>query len=119
MPLNKWGAFRSSLLAALDATLPLQYRPSRKVILRQLGKYGTEISLAITRRAKSSGSIGPRLIAPVHALAACRTKLRILHVKHFDAAVIQIEEFKIIELLKHEMTRIKKHIASRMIAGAL
>jgi hypothetical protein len=49
MPLDKWSTFRSSLLVALDATLPLQHRPSRKVILRQLGKYGTEINVPITR----------------------------------------------------------------------
>src|ERR1700674_3098512 len=119
MPLDERSPFRGSLLAALDATLPLQHCPPIKAILRQLGKYRAEIHLAISRRAKPPGSIYPGLIAAVNALAACRTKLRILHVKHLDAAVIHIEEFKIIELLQHEMTRVKKRVAPRMIAGAL
>src|SRR5580704_925905 len=99
MPLDKRSPFCSTLLAALDATLPFQHRPSGKSILRQLGKYGAEINLPVTRRTKSSRPIDPRLVATVHALAACRTKFRVLHVKHFDAAVIKIDEFKIIELL--------------------
>src|SRR3989442_11775736 len=119
MARDKWGAFRGSLLATLDTTLPLQYRPSREAILRQLGKYGSEINLAISGRAKSSGAIHPGLIATVHALAARRTKFCILDVEHFDAVVIKIEEFKISELLKNEMTRVKKHVASRMVADTL
>src|SRR6202171_1976684 len=119
MPLNKRRPFRRSLLAALDATLPLQHGPSRKVILRQLGKYRIEINLPIPQRTKPTGSIYPRLIAPVNALAACRTKLRILHMKHLDPAVIKIEELQIIELLQHEVTRVKQRVASRMIAAAL
>src|SRR5258708_29053352 len=119
MPLNKWRPFRRSLFAALDAALPLQHRPSWKVILRQLGKYRIEINLPISRRTKPPGPINPSLIAPVNALTARRTKLRILHMKHFNPAVIKIDELQIIKLLQHEMARIKKHIASRMIAAAL
>src|SRR6266849_463648 len=112
-------AVRRSLLAALDATLPLQYRPSRKVILRQLGKDRPEIHLPIPRRTKPSRSIHPSLIPAIDTLPARRTKLRILHVKHLDAAVIEIDEFQIIKLLQHEMARIIKHVASRMIAHSL
>src|SRR6266850_1568840 len=119
MPLDERSPFRGSLLAALDATLPLQHCPPIKAILRQLRKYWAEIHLAIPKRAKPPGSIYPGLIATIEALAAGRTKLRILHVKHLDAVVIQIEEFQIIELLQHEMTRVKQHIAPWMIAGAL
>src|SRR6266850_8134678 len=119
MPLDKRRPFRGSLLAALDATLPLQHGPPIKSILRQLGKYAAEIYLAISRRAKPPCSIYPGLIAAVNALPACRTKLRILHVKHLDALVVHIEEFQIVELLQHEMTRVKQHLAPRMIAGAL
>src|SRR6267143_1439416 len=119
MPLNKRRPFRRSLFAAFDAALPHQHRPSRKLILRQLGKYGAEIHLAISRRTKPAGPIYPGLIAPVNALPSCRTKLRILHVKHLDPAVIKIDELQIIEPLQHEMARIKKHIASRMIAHTL
>src|SRR6266576_4602672 len=108
MPLNKGRAFRRPLLAALDATFPFEHRPPGKIILRQLGKYGAEINLPITRRTKPSGSIGPGLVASVNALAACRTKFRILHVKHFNTAVIQIDELQIIELLQQEMTGVKK-----------
>src|SRR5258708_2292682 len=119
MPLNKWRPFRRSLFAALDAALPLQHRPSWKVILRQLGKYRIEINLPISRRTKPPGPINPSLIAPVNALATRRTKLRILHMKHLDPAVIKIDELQIIKLLQHEMARIKKHIASPMIAATL
>src|SRR5213595_1171469 len=98
MPLNKGRTFRRALLAALDATFPFQHRPPGKIILRQLGKYGAEINLPVTRRTKPSSSIGPGLVASVNALAACRTKFRILHVKHFNTAVIQIDELQIIDL---------------------
>src|ERR1700730_6628347 len=119
MPLDKRRSFRGSLLAAFDATLPLQHRPPRKIILRQLGKYSAEINLPISRRTKPSGSIYPGLIAPVNALSACWTELRILHVKHLNPAVIQIDELQIIKLLQHEMTRVKKHVATRMLAHTL
>src|SRR5712691_4445107 len=115
MPLDKRRPFRRSLLAALDATLPLQYRPSRKLILRQLGKYGAEIHLPIPRRTKPPRSIRPSLIAPVDALPARRTKLRILHVKHLDALVIQVDKLQIIKLLQHEMARVIKYVASRVL----
>src|SRR5260370_7599797 len=39
--------------------------------------------------------------------------------KHPDALVIQIDEFQVIELLQREMARVKKYIASRMVANAL
>src|SRR5260370_40558256 len=119
MPLNKRRPFRRSLLAALDAALPLQHCPSGKVILRQLGKYRAEIYLPISRRTEPPGSIHPSLIAPVDALAARRAKLRILHVKHFDPFVIQIDEFKIVKLLQHEMARVIKHVSSPIIAYTL
>src|SRR6267378_653818 len=119
MPLDKRSPLGSSLLAALDATLPLQHGPPIKAILRQLGKYGAEIHLAISRRTKTSCPVHPGLIAAIDALAACRTKLRILHMKHFDALVVYIEEFQIVELLQHEMTRVKQHVAAWMIASAL
>src|ERR1700731_1137504 len=119
MALNKRRPFRRSLFTALDATLPLQDRPPGKIILRQLGKYSAEINLPISRRTKPSGPIYPGLIAPVNALPARRTELRILHVKHFNPAVIQVDELQIIKLLQHEMTWVKKHVAPRMIAAAL
>src|SRR5882762_6866943 len=119
MPLNKRRPFRRSLFAAFDAALPLQHRPSRKLILRQLGKYRIEIHLPISRRTKPAGPIYPGLIAPVNALAARRTKLRILHMKHLDAAVIQVDEFQVVELLQHKMARVIKYIAPSMIAHTL
>src|SRR5712664_76962 len=119
MPLDERSSFRSSLLAALDAALPLEHGPPIKAILRQLGKYSAEIHLAIPERAKPPCSIYPGLIATVDTLATCWTKLCVLYVKHFDALVVQVEEFKIIELLQHEMARVKQHVAPWMISGAL
>src|SRR5260370_1785877 len=115
MPLNKRRPLGRRLLAALDATLPLQYRPPGKIILRQLGEYRPEIHLPISRRTKPPRSIHPRLIAPVNALPPARTKLRILRMKHLDPFVIQIDELQIIELLQHEMAGTKKYIASRIL----
>src|SRR2546428_3600999 len=119
MPLNKGSPFRSSLLAALDTALPLQHRPTWKVMLRQLGKYRPKIHLSISQRPEPPRSIHPGLITPINALPPARTKLRILHVKHFDSLVVQIDEFQIIKLLQHEMARIEKYMASRMIPHAL
>src|ERR1700674_656232 len=119
MPLNKGSSFCRPLFAALDATFPLQYRPSRKVILRELGKYRTEINLPVSRRAKPPRTIHPALITSVNALPARRTKLRILHVKHFNALVVHLDEFQIIELLQHEMAWVIQHVASLMIARTL
>src|SRR5260370_10025897 len=119
MPLNKRPPLGSPLLAAIDATLPLQYRPPGKIILRQLGEYRPKTPLPLAGRTKPPRSIYPRLIAPVNALPPARTKLRILYMKHLDPFVIQIDELQIIELLQHEMAGIKKYIASRMLAHAL
>ena len=35
--------------------------------------------------------------------------------KHLDVAVIEIYELQIVELLKHEMTRIKQNTATGMV----
>src|SRR5260370_34563834 len=82
MPLNKRRPFRRTLLAALDAALPLQNRPPRKIILRQLGKDALEIHLPIPRRAKPPRPIHPALISSVNALPARWTEFRILYMKH-------------------------------------
>src|SRR5260370_26583173 len=115
MPLNKWRAFRRSLLAALDAALPLQHRPTREVVLRQLGEYRLEIHLPVAQRTKPPRSADPRLITAINTLPARRTKLRILYVKHLDPLVAQVDKFQIIQLLQHKMTRVVKQIASPMI----
>src|SRR5437879_4155565 len=103
MPLDKRRPFRRPLFAALDAALPLQHCPPRKAILRQLGKDRPEIHLPVSRRAKSPRAIHPGLVSPVNPLPPRRTKLRILYVKHFDAAVIQVDELQVIKLLQHKM----------------
>src|SRR6266481_1040272 len=119
MALNKRRPFRRSLLTALNAALPLQHRPPRKIILRQLGKDGLEIHLPVSRRTKPPRSFNPRLIPSINALSSRRTKLRILNMKHLDPFVVEVDEFQIIKLLQHEMARVIQHIASRMLAHAL
>src|SRR5207245_5690754 len=99
VPRNKRRPFGCSLFAALDAALPLQHRPSWKVILRQLGKYRPKIHLSISRRPKPSGPIHPGLIAAINSLPPARAKLRILYMKHLDSLVIKVNELKIIQLL--------------------
>src|SRR6266481_2780302 len=119
MPLNKRRPFRCALLAALDAALPLQHRPPRKIILRQLGKDGLEIHLPVSRRTKPPSPINPRLIPTVNALPSRWPKLRILNMKHLDPLVVEVDEFQVIELLQHEMTRVVQYVAPRMLAYPL
>src|SRR5260370_7233457 len=116
MPLNKRPPLGSPLLAAIDATLPLQYRPPGKIILRQLGEYRPEIHLPISGRTKPPRSIHPRLIAPVNALPPARTKLRILYMKHLNPFVIHIDELHIIDLLHPQIPGITNHLPSAIPA---
>src|SRR5438094_4377566 len=119
MPLDKRRPFRRSLFAALDAALPLQHGPTRKVILCQLGKDRPEIHLPVSGGPKPPRPVHPSLVSPVNPLPPRRTKLRILYVKHFDAAVIQVDELQVIKLLQHEMAGVVENIASRMLSHAL
>src|SRR5260370_35035837 len=118
MALKKRGPSRRSLLAALDAALPLHHRPPRKIMLRQLGKDPPEIHLSISRRPEPPRSTHPSLITPINTLTAARTKLRILHMKHLDPFVIQVDEFQIIQLLQHEMARIIRYLDLPIFAHA-
>ena len=39
-------------------------------------------------------------------------KLRIFHVEHLDAGMVDVEKGEVIKLLQHKMARIKQNIAS-------
>src|SRR5690348_737335 len=116
---NERSTFGRSLFAALEAALPFEYSPTLVVILGQLGKNRGEVHLAVTQRTKTARAIDPGLITSVNALPAGRAKLRVLHVKHFDALMIEIDVLEVIELLQNEMAGIKKQIASGMIVDPL
>ena len=116
---DEGGALGGALLGALDAALPFQYGPARKIVLGELREDSFEVDLAIAQRAESSGAIDPGLKAAVDALAACRKELGILHVKHFNAVVIEVDVFEIVELLDDEVARIVEEVAARVIVEAL
>src|SRR5271166_2735218 len=119
MAADKWSAFCCSLLATLDAALPFKNGPAGEIILSELGKDGLKIHLAVAQRTKTAGALQPRLIAAINALLARGTELRVLHVEHLDARVIEINKLKIVELLDYKMTGIVKQVAARMLADAV
>src|SRR6476646_6301464 len=87
---NERRAFLCALLAILDAALPFEYRPTRIVVLRELGKYCAEVDLPVAQRSESPGTLDPGLIAAINPLASAWTELRVLYVKHFDPLVIDV-----------------------------
>ena len=91
MPRDERRAFRSALIAAFDAALPLQHSPPVVAVLCQFGKDSGEVDLSVTQRAESASAIDPRLEASVDALASGRIKFSVLDVKGFDTAMIDID----------------------------
>src|SRR5919108_3193444 len=112
VPRNKRRTFPRSLIAALHATLPFEHRPSVEIVLRQLRKNPAKIHLPVAQRAKTPRASNPRLVSPVNALAPRRMKLRVLHVKHFHAGMIDVEKRQVIELLQNKMAGIEQNVAS-------
>src|SRR5215469_14911486 len=100
------------LLAIFQAAFPFEDRPSGKVILCQLGEDRGKIDLAVAQRTEAPGARNPGLISAIDSLAATWPELRILHVKHPDSGMIDVDEFQVIELLQHKMAWIKEDIAA-------
>src|SRR5579859_1741026 len=119
MTRNEWRTLGRALLAALDAALPFEHGPAVKSVLRQFRKDRFEVDLAVARGTESSCTVRPRLISTINTLPPRRTELRILHMKHFYAIVIEVDEFQIIKLLQNKMARIEQNVASFMILHAL
>ena len=84
--------------------------------MREPGEDRGEINLTITQRPKAARPRKPGLIAAVNSLAAIRPEFCVLHVKHFDSFVIDVDVFQIIELLQHEMTGIIENVATLVSA---
>ena len=116
---DEWGAFGGALFGAFDAAFPFEDGPTGEIVLRQLGKDGGEIDLAVAERTEAAGAIDPRLIAAVDALAAGGAELSVLDVKHLDALVIEVDVFEVVELLQNEMARVEEDVAARMIFHAV
>src|SRR5882724_6378518 len=112
---NERRALGCALFATLYTAFPFEHGPALKAVLREFGKNSLKVDLPITQRAEPARPVDPRLVPAVDTLPARRMEFRILHVKHFDPAVIQIDVFQIVELLKHKMAGIKKQIAARMV----
>src|SRR2546421_881350 len=103
---DKLRAFARAVLRMLDATLPLEYRPTGIVELGELREDRLEVHLTVAQGTEPAGAIDPRLEPAIHALAAGRIELGILDVKHADAVVIEVDVLEIVELLQHEVTGI-------------
>src|SRR6266550_3663918 len=108
-----------AVLRVLDAALPLEHRPARIVVLRQLREDRLEVHLTIAEGTEPAGAIDPRLEPAIHALAAGRIELGILDVKHADAVVIEVDVLEIVELLQHKVTGIVEQVAALVTAEAL
>src|SRR5437899_8943443 len=111
VPRNKRRAFPRTLLAALQATLPLEYRPPIEAVLRQLGKNSSKIHLPVTERTEPARALYPRLISAVYTLPARWVKLRVFHMNHFDSRMINIEKREVIKLLQNKMAGIEQNVA--------
>src|SRR6184192_349503 len=81
-----------ALLAALQAAFPFEHCPAIKTVLRQFGKDAAEIHLPVAQRPEAPRALHPRLVSAVDSLAARRAKLRVFHVKHFHAGVVDVEK---------------------------
>src|ERR1700680_3597576 len=112
MTRNERSALSRTLTATLYTAFPFQYGPALKTVLREFGKNTIEIHLSVAQRAEPPSPVNPRLVASVYALPSRRMKFCILGMKHFDVAVIKINELQIVELLKHEMGGFKKHVGT-------
>src|SRR5258708_1848408 len=92
MTRNERGALLGALVAALDTAFPFQHRPSFKIVLRQLGEDAAKVHLTVSQRPEAARASNPGLIPAIDSLAAARPELGVLHVEHFDSAVIDIDE---------------------------
>src|ERR1700746_798144 len=106
VPLDKRRALPRALLAALQAAFPFEHCPAIKTVLRQFGKDAAEIHLPVAQRPEASRPLHPRLGSAADSLAARRAKLRVFHVKHFHAGVVDVEKREVIELLENKMAGI-------------
>src|SRR5208282_6200089 len=74
------------------------------------------VYLAVPRRTKPPGAVQPRLVSAINALLARSAKLRVLHVKHFNSRMVEIDKLQVVELLQHKMAGIVKQVAAGMLA---
>ena len=61
------GVFPGAVLGVLQRALPLQHRPARIVVGRELGEDGPEVDLAIAQRPEPARPVDPALVAAVDA----------------------------------------------------
>ena len=92
--LDEFGAFARAVLGVLQAAFPLQHRPGRIAVLRQLGEDAGEVDLAVAERTEAAGPLNPRRITRINALPAGRIELAVLDVKRLDPLVIDVDELE-------------------------
>ena len=80
-----------------------------------MGREPDNIDLTIAQRAEATGPVDPAFITAVSALQRRRVKFRVLNMKHFDPITEVIEKGQVVELLQHEMRRVKQNAATRVM----
>src|SRR6185369_14360663 len=111
--------FAGTFFRMLQAAFPFEDRPALETVLREFREDAAEIDLAIAERPETPGAIDPGLIAAIYAAAAVHIEFGILHMKHLDALMIDVDVVEVIERLQHEMRRVVEDVAARMIADPL
>src|SRR5579863_427083 len=112
--LDEFRALLCSRHCEFQSTFPFEDCPAREIVLCHLGKDGPEIDLTVSQRAEASSALDPSLVAAVHALAPRGAKLGVLDVKCPDPLVVDIDELKVVELLKQHVARVVENVGPSM-----
>src|SRR5579864_8875283 len=106
MLLDEFSALPRAVVAVLDRAFPLEHRPAIISIDGEAGKDRAEIDVAVAKRAEAARAVRPFGVARINALLWRGTKLRVLHMKRFDALVVNVDEPDVVERLQAKMRRI-------------
>ena len=75
MFLNERSPLPRAVLGVFEAALPLQYRPTLKIIFGKLAENCSEVYLPISQRPKTPGAVLPALITAVDTTASIGVEL--------------------------------------------
>src|SRR5690606_4496936 len=111
---NKFCAFACPVFGMFDATFPFHHRPTFEIVLRELAEYFFEVNLPVAGRAISACAVEPTLVTAKCSLSPGGIKFRVLYMKCFDAFVIKVDVFDVIELLQYEVRWIVEQAGAGM-----
>ena len=106
--------FPRAVLLMLQTALPFQHRPAVEIVAGEFREDGAKVDLAVAEAAEAPRPAQPILIAAVDAGASGGIELGVLHVKHLDALVVDVDERQIVELLQDEVARVVEDVGARM-----